>query len=343
MRLCPIWTGTEMIIWGGQIPAYDGIFGFPQVDTGLRYCGKYCTPPVYEGIQSAHDFEACKKSGIMITWPLIGDWGNGATDGTYELRRYYDFEGKCAGAFTTIDSSISSSQDWYLDETTMPGLPYRYLIVATNNCDIPLSSTGTNSCSNAVFDNIGHAPAGLNNNVAIDIDQCENSGVLIGWNADPADWGDNGYGTRTYDILHNGIPIVTSLPYGTTAHIDTTGTNGILCTYKVSYHNGCNFSAVTVPGTQAKDESDSLPCPSISNTLFIGKAGTIAVLSWDAVICLDFVNYRVYGSTSYSTPFPSAWAVLGNPGATIFNDPLDSNYIAYKILSVDACGNLSPN
>ena len=51
------------------------------------------------------------------------------------------------------------------------------------------------------------------------------------WDADPGDWGDNGVGTRTYDVLRDGTPIAVGLAYGTTSYTDTTGTNGQTYTY----------------------------------------------------------------------------------------------------------------
>ncbi len=84
---------------------------------------------------------------------------------------------------------------------------------------------------------------GLTNNNA------ENVGcpaVKIKWRKDPNGYrGDNGSGTRTYDILRNDEVIVSGLAYGTTEYIDTTCPVYQTNTYKVCYNNGCGKSSVT--------------------------------------------------------------------------------------------------
>jgi len=113
--------------------------------------------------------------------------------------------------------------------------------------------------------------------------------------------------------------------------------------YTVHFNNGCGLSTTTIPGADAADSVDMTPCTDIGNTLLITKSGINAIISWSAISCSDFENYRVYGSYYYSDPFPSAWNVLGNPTTTSLNDALSSYYVAYKALSVDACGNISAN
>ena len=66
-----------------------------------------------------------------------------------------------------------------------------------------------------------------------------------------------------------------------------------------------------------------------------------ATLAWDAVSCSDLSGYAVYGATSYAAAFPSGWTQLGAPTAATMNDPLSSEIVAYRIVSLDACGNPS--
>ena len=183
-------------------------------------------------------------------------------------------------------------------------------------------------------------PSGLSNNTAADRDNCADTGVIISWAKDASNWGDGGTGTRTYVVLRNGTAITAELVYGTTSYIDTTGTNGTGYTYSVRYVNGCSSSAITT-GASAADVVDTTPCPNVGNTLRMSKSGTNAVISWTAVTCADLANYKVYGATNYSDPFPTGWSTLGLPTGTTFTDPLISSYRAYKTVSVDACNNQS--
>jgi len=297
-----------------------------------------CTPPTFGGVSSVTDVNAC-NAGIQVTWPTPTSWGQGATSGTFDVRRYTT--SGCSGSYTTVATGLSATTTTYTDTTATAGTTYYYQVVAINNCTPPMSSTGTTSCSSGIVDNVGTAPSGLTNNTAADVNACTDSGVQITWSANPTNWGDNGYGTRTYSVLRDGSPIASNIAYGTTTYTDTTGTNGVTYTYTVRYTNGCSLSTTTSPGAQAADNVDTTPCPAVGNNLLVAKSGTNAVISWTAVSCSDLANYRVYGSTTYNAPFPSGWTVLGNPTTTSLNDPLTSSYIAYKAITVDACGNVS--
>ncbi|OGF61965.1 MAG: hypothetical protein A2Y62_20810 [Candidatus Fischerbacteria bacterium RBG_13_37_8] len=172
---------------------------------------------------------------------------------------------------------------------------------------------------------------------AVDNDGCADTGVTVTRAVDPADWGDNGYGNRYYEILRDGSTICTTPP-SPDCGTDNTGNNGQIYTYTLRYVNGCGLSAETA-GADAMDWVDVTPCPSLGNTLLVAKSGGNAVISWTAVSCPDLSNYRVHGSISYDASFPSAWMPLGSPTSTSFNDVLTSTYIAYKTIAVDYCCN----
>lgn len=197
-----------------------------------------CTPPVFNGVQSVSDVNACTASGIQITWQTPSSWGQGATSGTFDVRRYTT--SGCGGTYTTVATGLSASTTSYTDTTATAGTTYYYQVVAINNCSPPMSSTGTTSCSSGIVDNV-----------------------------------------------------------------------------------------------------DNTPCPAVGDNLNVAKSGTNANLTWSAVSCSDLANYRVYGSTTYDAPFPSGWTAIGNPTTTSYNDALTSSYIAYKVATVDACGNAS--
>jgi len=101
-------------------------------------------------------------------------------------------------------------------------------------------------------------PAGLTESNASDVSSCADTGVLISWNADPASWGDDGTGIRTYDVLRDGLVIAPGQPYGTTSFTDVTGQNGVSYVYSVRYNNSCGLNSTT-SGVSASDETGGVP------------------------------------------------------------------------------------
>jgi hypothetical protein len=102
------------------------------------------------------------------------------------------------------------------------------------------------------------APGLLVNNTAVDLNLCVSSGIRIQWPKDPDNWGDGGAGTRTYDVLRNGSPIMTGLAYGTTTFDDATAVAGTTYLYTVRYNNGCG-SQITTTGA-SKADSNNVTC-----------------------------------------------------------------------------------
>jgi len=96
------------------------------------------------------------------------------------------------------------------------------------------------------------------NNAAADIDPCGYSGVTVSWAA-PSDWGDGGYGTRTFDVLRDGAPLASGLNEATLSFDDLTGTPDTAYLYSVRANNGCGQSATTA-GESAAD-ADATPTP----------------------------------------------------------------------------------
>jgi hypothetical protein len=234
-------TGNWTIaVKGINVPGQPPITsqGYALVVTGDVSPAVTCSPPVFGGVQSVSDANACQNTGIVVTWNQPSSWGQGATSGTYDVRRYTT--SGCSGSYTTVATSLPANQTSYTDTSASPGTTYYYQVVAINNCATPMSSTGTNSCSAAV-----------------------------------------------------------------------------------------------------SDQADTTPCPAVGNTLMVSKSGSNANVSWTAISCADLANYEGYGSTSYSAQFPSSWTLLYSQTSTSFVDPLNSQYIAYKVLTVDACSNKS--
>jgi uncharacterized protein YcnI len=290
------------------------------------------------GLQNnaAADINACEDSGVSITWAQDpSNWG----DNNYGTRTYDILRNG-----SPIATNIAYGTTSFTDTTGTNGVSYTYTVRYNNGCS--LSSTTSPGAQAA--DIVGTAPVNLNNNTASDANACLTNGIVITWEADPNNdpnnWGDNGLGTRTYDILRDGSPIATGITYGTTTYTDSTASPGVSYTYTVRYNNGCNLSSTTSPGAQAADLSDTVPCNDIGNRLFVAKAGTNVAISWNSYPgCADLANYNVYASTSYNAPFPSSWTLIGTPTSTSYDDQLASSYTAYKVLAIDLCGNPSNN
>jgi len=120
------------------------------------------------------------------------------------------------------------------------------------------------------------APAGITNNTAADANFNADTGVLVQWTPDPGNWGDNAAGTRTYDVLRDGVPVSSALPYGTTSYLDETGINGQNYLYSVNYSNGCGQSKLT-NGVSAGDLVCNLSSELLKNPGF--ESGRV---SWTA-------------------------------------------------------------
>lgn len=300
----------------------------PMDSAGEMYyiCG--CFMPSGLINNSAMDLELCADTGIVVTWNMDpGEWGdNGSGTRTYDVLRNGE----------TIVEGLPYGMNSFADASGIEGMLYTYSVRYHNGCGLNQATSGAEAADN------GHAPQGFQDIIASDLSQCLDTGINISWAIDPIDWGDGGFGTRTYDILREGEIIAGNISYGTSDWIDITGTNGIAYEYAVRYNNGCQLSANT-PGVSAADNFDSTPCPDVANTLLVAKFSNNAIITWASSACLDLAYYRIFGSAYYGDPFPSVWDILGNPTTTVFNDPLNSYYIAYKVLSIDACGNLSAN
>jgi len=218
----------------------------------------------------AGDADACTDDDVVITWNQDpGNWGDNANGTrTYDVLR----DG------SPIATGLAYGTTQFTDTTGVNGTTYDYSIQYNNGCG-QSSTTGVTSAA----DNVGVAPSGLANNNAMDLDSGLDTGVQITWSQDPADWGDSGSGTRTYDVLRDGSPIATGLAYGTTQFTDTTGTNGTTYTYTVRYNNGCALSATTSPGADAADLVGVSPPTGLSNNSAVDNddcADTGVLVSW---------------------------------------------------------------
>ena len=112
-----------------------------------------------------------------------------------------------------------------------------------------------------------------------------------------------GQGTRTYTVLRDGNPITSgpcsgSLPFGSTACMDTSAIPGTSHFYQVRYVNGCEATALSA-GSSATDLVD--PPPPLDDgslggdPLRVEIAGDQLTLTWEADVCA--VQYNIYMGT----------------------------------------------
>ncbi len=220
-RHTAVWTGTEMIVWGGRN-------GSSYLNSGGRYSpgagtwtvtstGAYC--PSGRGSHSA-----VWTGSDMIVWGGYG--GNTLNSGGWYMPGTDTWGATSTGANCPSDRSVHTAV-WTGTE-----------MIVWGGGSIGYYNTG------GIYYPCMPSSA-LANSSSADLDACGDTGVRTTWATDPADWGDGGMGTRTYDILRDGLAIQTGLPYGTTAFTDTTGVNGTIYSYAVRYINGCGNSAAT--------------------------------------------------------------------------------------------------
>ena len=196
-------------------------------------------------------------------------------------------------------------------------------------------------CTPPTFDGVG---------LAADTSACT-TGTDVAWSA-PSRWGQLA-STGTYEVSRfdgegcAGTPTVVAsgLPASSVTFADATTVSGGTYSYRVVATNDC-ASPSSASGTNAcsisvTDSTDVAPCGTVGATLLLARGATDAALVWGAVSCADLAGYAVYGATSYDVAFPSGWTLLGSPGEATSNDPLASPIVAYKIVSLDGCGNSS--
>ncbi len=136
-------------------------------------------------------------------------------------------------AFDSYTDSWWKDYGWFLDDV---------------NVSYQVSGTCT-SCS---------APSSLANNTAADLDACAASGVQVTWSQDPADWGDGGSGTRSYDLLVDGSAVQSGIAYPATSATYAPA-DGASHAYAVRYNNGCGLNATTAGASAADVNNPAIP------------------------------------------------------------------------------------
>lgn len=267
-----VWTGSVMIVWGGT----DGAGG---LNDGGRYnpsSNSWSTVSGTSCPSSRYMHSAVWTGSVMIVWGGTDSVGSKRTGGRYNPSSNSwsstSTGTDCPGArgyHTAVWTGTEMIVWGGVEEpaNTLLNTGGRYN-PSTNSWGA--TSTGANcpgatiyhaaiwagegmivSASNAMYV-LCYPPLVVANNTAADPDHCAYTGVMVRWDRDPAEWGDEEGGTRTYDVLRDGSPLQTGISYGTTWYLDVTANHGTSYTYTVRYANGCGKSATTA-GAQAAD------------------------------------------------------------------------------------------
>ncbi len=263
------------------------------------------------------DPDLCLDTGVTVTWnqdPV--SWNdNGVGTRTYVVYRNGSTlsSGGCSGTKSYGTTSCT-------DNTGTNGTAYTYAVRYINGCSDANATAGV-----SLTDLVGSAPSGLPAIDLMDMDGCNNAGVALNWQEDPADWGDHGQGSRTYEVLRDGIAIETGIPEGFTGYMDGTGFDGQWYLYKVTYRNGCDLSGST-PETIGRDSTgddddgdgfcainDNCPAASNSGQEDSDLIGLAAVWRYDEAS--GSTAYDSYG-TSDGVIEGAAW-VPGHSGAAL--------------------------
>ena len=127
-----VWTGTEMIIWGGS-------YSSNYFNTGGRYCAG-CIAPQGIDNNTAADLDACADTGVYITWAQDpSDWGDlGSGTRTYAVLRNS----------MPIASGLVYGTTTYIDSTGLNGTSYTYSVQYVNGCASSTATTGVNAADN---------------------------------------------------------------------------------------------------------------------------------------------------------------------------------------------------
>ncbi len=231
-----------------------GYYYIPASATGVWLAGGYNGSVDYSPTGANRDMwngtTANYPNNFVFTQMDLDDAVNFALGGTAGAAGHVLFIG--FGGYSD-SGTLSVADGWFLDDVRVT---YETLGACT-------------SCA---------APSGLSNNTAADVDPCAYTGVSVTWAQDPGtSWGDQGTGTRTYDVLRDGTKLnATPIPYGTTSYTDTSGNAAASYTYAVRYTNGCGLNAATtglasadLNGTPAPviTGESSNPCPATTAAL----------------------------------------------------------------------------
>ena len=191
------------------------------------------------------------------------------------------------------------------------------VVVKVRNLDTRESSAGVGF----TYEFTCISPSGFANNTATDLNGCADEGVKIDWSA-PSDWGDGGSGTRTFDVLRNGVAIASGISSSIMTYTDTTGTNGTTYSYQVRVNNGCGQSTTTSGAAAADNVNPGAPTiTAINDVNGCAQSGVQIVFTAGS------------GATSHNLWRDGSLVVTGYTSGTTYNpgDTSSHNYTVYAI------------
>ncbi len=180
---------------------------------------------------------------------------------------------------------------------------------------------------------------------ATDVNGCADTGVDLSWGL-PSAWGDDGSGTRRFDVLRGGV-VIASLSSSTTAYVDLDAPDSVSLSYSVLAVNGCGSDS-TGGVTRSVTNADSEPAPSFSGLQSVSNSGTTdLVLAWNvgSAACGTGVRYNVYRSTSSSFTPGASTRIASNRTSTSYTDAGLADGTYYYIVRAEdyTSGHSGPN
>ncbi|HEX6851445.1 MAG TPA: hypothetical protein VF139_08535 [Candidatus Polarisedimenticolaceae bacterium] len=177
------------------------------------------------------------------------------------------------------------------------------------------------------------------------------TGVRVSWPT-PSSWG-TGVSDGTFEIRRYGpngcagpfTTVGSGLPRTSTSFVDTSASPGASHTWRVVATNACATPLATA-GVQecsapAVDAADAVACPGVGDSVAGSKDAGSATFAWSPPACADLAAQEVYGATSFAAAFPSEWTLLQSGTTNAYTEPLDGGFRAFRVRTLDGCGNPS--
>ncbi|HQO20932.1 MAG TPA: hypothetical protein PK747_00225 [Acidobacteriota bacterium] len=306
-----VWTGAEMIVWGGRTSETTPFF----TSTGGRYSpsSDTWTSTTNNNAPEQRAYHSAVWSGeMMIIWGGIEATGNfrlfsgsrytpssdswmptpcddyfpearSEHTSSWDGERMIVWGGR--GAVGTLNSGAfydPSAGNWLATSTGsgVPAARSQHTAVWTGEMMLVWGGYSSQNTGGIFFGGPAAPLFPVNNSAA---DQgCSDTGVTVSW-ATPRLWGDSGAGTRSFEVLREGMVIVSGLAETTLSYTDATGENEVPYLYQVRAVNGCGLSSLTA-GVSAVDHQEALP----DEVAFLDMTD----YTWDAVA--ESTSYRLY-------------------------------------------------
>ena len=292
------------------------------------------SPALASGAVTAADHDACVGDGVDLTWIAPSDWkDNGAGARRFDL--YWEVDGYAAPILVNVVSPLLYD--------AADGVSHQYRVRAVNGCDLFTNYT----VSAAVTDQVSAVPTLPANPQVIvnDLSACSLSGVQVSWNP-VAGWGDNGNGSRGYDIYWSRNGYATPIAINATSPVTITPPDSAPATYRVVARNGCARSSPYTDGIGA----DAQTAPAFAGVQSVSDGNMCGVspvtIAWTDINGNDATGwndgglgafpriYRIYrnGTEIAGSPVPDGTAFITD------QPPLPNTAYTYTVQAVNMGG-----